>query len=75
MFMIIIDESSTNDYQKIGIFLNNDDSINQIFLKYFDFQNVFFKIKTNILFKHDSNDFVINTQNKEFSFDKIYNLS
>ena len=41
----------------------------------FDFQDVFFEIKTNILFKHDSNDFVINTQNKKFSFDKIYNLS
>ena len=36
---------------------------------------MFFKIKTNILFKHDSNDFVINTQSKEFLFDKIYNLS
>ena len=25
--------------------------------------------------KHDSNDFAINTQNKEFPFGKIYNLS
>ena len=75
MFTIIIDESSTNDHQKIEIFLNNDDNINQIFSKYFDFQNMFFKVKTNILFKHDSNNFVINTQNKKSSFDKIYNLS
>ena len=75
MFVTVIDKSSTNDHQKIGIFLNNDDSINQIFFEYFDFQDVFFKAKTNILFKHGSNDFVINTQDKEFSFDKIYNLS
>ena len=75
MFAIVIDKSSTNNHQKIEIFLNNDDSINQIFSEYIDFQDVFFKVKTNILFKHDSNDFVINTQNKEFSFDKIYNLS
>ena len=55
--------------------MDNDDNINQIFLNYFDFQNVFFEIKINILFKHDSNDFAINTQNKKFSFNKIYNLS
>ena len=42
IFIIIIDKSSTNDYQKIEIFLNNDDNINQIFCEYFDFQNVFF---------------------------------
>ena len=75
MFTIIIDKSSTNDHQKIEIFLNSDDNINQIFSEYFDFQNVFFETKTNILFKHDSNDFVINTQNKKSLFNKIYNLS
>ena len=47
----------------------------KFFLKYFNFQGVFFEAKANILFKLDSNDFFINTQNKEFSFDKIYNLS
>ena len=57
------------------IVLNNDDNINQIFSEYFDFQDMYFEIKTNILFKHDSNDFAINTQDKESSFDKIYNLS
>ena len=75
MFMIITDESSMNDHQKIEIFLNNDDNINQIFFEYFDFQDVFFKTKANILFKNDSNDFVINTQTKKSLFDKIYNLS
>ena len=75
MFTIIIDKSSTNDHQKIEIFLNNDDNINQIFSEYFDFQDVFFKIKANILFKHDSNDFVINTEDKKSLFNKIYNLS
>ena len=75
MFTIIIEKSSTNDHRKIGIFLSSDDSINQIFFEYFDFQDVFFKAKANILFKHDSNDFAINTQNKESSFGKIYNLS
>ena len=75
MFTIIIDESPTNDHREIEIFLDNNDSINQIFYEYFDFQNVFFKAKANILFKHDSNDFAINTQNKELSFNKIYNLS
>ena len=39
------------------------------------FQDVFFEAKTNILFKHDSNDLAINTQNKKFLFGKIYNLS
>ena len=75
MFAIIINKSSINDHQKIEVFLNNNDNINQIFFKYFDFQDVFFKIKTNISFKHDSNDFAINTQDKELSFNKIYNLS
>ena len=75
IFAIIIEESSMNDHWKIQIVLNNNDNINQIFFEYSDVQNVFFEIKTNILFKHDSNDFVINTQNKEFSFGKIYNLS
>ena len=36
---------------------------------------MFFEVKINILFKHDSNDFAINTQGKESSFGKIYNLS
>ena len=75
MFMIIIEKSSTNDHQKTEIILKNDDSINQIFSEYFDFQNVFFEIKANILSKNDSNNLVINTQDKESSFDKIYNLS
>ena len=75
MFIIIIDKSSTNDHQKIEIFLNNDDNINQIFFKYFNFQDVFFEAKANILSKHDSNDLAINTQGKEFLFGKIYNLS
>ena len=75
MFTIIIDKSSTNDHQKIEIFLNNDDNINQIFSEYFNFQNVFFEAKTNILSKHDSNDLAINTQDKKSSFNKIYNLS
>ena len=75
MFTTIIDKSSINDHRKIEIFLNSDDSINQIFFEYFDFQDVFFETKANILSKHGPNDFVINTQNKEFSFDKIYNLS
>ena len=44
-------------------------------MEYFDFQDVFFKIKANILSKHDSNHFVINTQNKKSLFNKIYNLS
>ena len=75
MLTIIIYKSSINGHQKIEIILNNNDNINQIFFKYFNFQDVFFEIKTNILFKHDSNDFFINTQNKKSSFDKIYNLS
>ena len=75
MFTIIIDKLSMNDHQKIEIVLNNDDNINKIFSKYFDFQNVFFEIKANVLFKHDSNNIVINTQNKKSLFNKIYNLS
>ena len=75
MFTTIIDESSMNDHQKIEIFLDNNDNINQIFFEYSDFQDVFFEAKANILFKHDSNDFAINTQGKEFPFGKIYNLS
>ena len=75
MFTTITDEPPTNDHREIEVFLNNDDSINQISSEYFDFQNVFFEAKTNILSKHDSNDLVINTQNKEFPFNKIYNLS
>ena len=75
MFTIIIDELSINNHRKIEIVLNNDDNINQILSAYFGFQDVFFKIKANILSKYDSNKFFINTQDKKILFDKIYNLS
>ena len=75
MFAAVTDESSTDDHREIGIFLNSDDSINQIFSEYSDFQDVFSEAKANILPKHGPDDLAIDTQNKEPPFGKIYNLS
>jgi hypothetical protein len=49
-------------------------SSQKIFEKYKDFANVFDKIKTNELSKHDSQNHEINTKNKMSSFESIYNL-
>jgi hypothetical protein len=50
-------------------------SSKEIFEKYKDFANVFDKINANKLFKHDSQNHAINTKNKMFSFELMYNLS
>jgi hypothetical protein len=49
-------------------------SSQEIFEKYKDFADVFDKMKTNELSKHDSQDHEINTKNKMSSFESIYNL-
>jgi hypothetical protein len=49
-------------------------SSQEIFEKYQNFANVFDKMKTNELSKHDSQDHEINTKNKMSSFESIYNL-
>jgi hypothetical protein len=49
-------------------------SSQEIFEKYKDFANVFDKMKTNELSKHDSQNHEINTKNKMLSFESIYNL-
>jgi hypothetical protein len=50
-------------------------SSKKTFEKYKNFANVFDKINVNKLFKHDSQDHVIDTKNKMFSFESMYNLS
>jgi hypothetical protein len=50
-------------------------SSKEIFEKYKNFANVFDKINANKLFEHDSQDHAINTKNKMFSFESMYNLS
>jgi hypothetical protein len=47
----------------------------EIFEKYEDFVNVFDKINTNKLLKHDSQNHAINTKSKMFSFESMYILS
>jgi hypothetical protein len=49
-------------------------SSQKILKKYKDFANVFDKMKTNELLKHDSKNHEINTKNKMSSFESIYNL-
>jgi hypothetical protein len=49
-------------------------SSQKILEKYKDFANVFDKIKTNELLKHNSQNHEINTKNKISSFESIYNL-
>jgi hypothetical protein len=50
-------------------------SSKEIFKKYKDFADVFDKINANKLLEHDSQDHAINTKNKMFSFESVYNLS
>jgi hypothetical protein len=50
-------------------------SSKKILEKYKNFANVFDKINVNKLFEHDSQDHAINTKNKMFSFESMYNLS
>jgi hypothetical protein len=50
-------------------------SSKEIFEKYKNFANVFDKINADKLFEHDSQDHVIDTKNKMFSFESMYNLS
>ncbi len=50
-------------------------SLKKILEKYKNFANVFDKININKLLKHDSQNHAINTKNKMFSFESIYNLS
>jgi hypothetical protein len=49
-------------------------SSQKIFEKYKNFADVFDKMKTNELLKHDSQNHEINTKNKMSSFESIYNL-
>ena len=49
-------------------------SSQEILEKYKDFADVFDKMKTNELLKHDSHNHEINTKNKMSSFESIYNL-
>jgi hypothetical protein len=49
-------------------------SSQEIFEKYKDFADIFNKMKTNELSKHDSQNHEINTKNKISSFESIYNL-
>jgi hypothetical protein len=49
--------------------------LKKIFKKYKDFTNVFDKINANKLFKHDLQNHAINTKNKMFLFELMYNLS
>ncbi len=50
-------------------------SSKKILEKYKNFANVFDKINANKLLKHDSQNHVINTKNKMFFFESVYNLS
>jgi hypothetical protein len=50
-------------------------SSKEILEKYKNFTDVFDKININKLFNHDSQDHAINTKNKMFSFESMYNLS
>ena len=45
----------------------------KILFKSHDYTNEFDEINANKLFKHKSNDRAIETKNKNFSFDFIYN--
>jgi hypothetical protein len=64
-------EFSVNDF----IIKTMMKSLKEIFEKYKDFADVFDKINANKLFKHDSQNHAINTKNKMFSFELMYNLS
>jgi hypothetical protein len=50
-------------------------SSKKILEKYKHFANVFDKINVDKLLEHDSQDHAINTKNKMFSFESMYNLS
>ncbi len=50
-------------------------SSKNFFEKYKDFANVFDKINVDKLFEHDSQNYAINTKNKMFLFESMYNLS
>jgi hypothetical protein len=50
-------------------------SSKKIFEKYKDFANVFDKVNADKLSEHDSQDHAIDTKNKMFSFESVYNLS
>ncbi len=50
-------------------------SSKKILEKYKDFAYVFDKVNANKLLEHDSQDHAINTKNKMFSFESMYNLS
>jgi hypothetical protein len=50
-------------------------SSKKILEKYKNFANVFDKINADKLLKHDSQNHVINTKNKMFFFELVYNLS
>ena len=47
----------------------------QILFKYQNYTNVFNKTNANKLFKHRFHDYAIETKNKTFFFEYIYNLS
>ncbi len=49
-------------------------SSKEILEKYKDFANVFDKINVDKLLEHDSQDHAIDTKNKMFSFESMYNL-
>jgi hypothetical protein len=50
-------------------------SSKEIFEKYKNFADVFYKVNADKLLKHDSQNHAINTKNKMFSFESMYNLS
>jgi hypothetical protein len=50
-------------------------SLKKILEKYENFANVLDKINANKLLKHDLQNHVINTKNKMFLFESMYNLS
>jgi hypothetical protein len=50
-------------------------SSKKILEKYKNFANVFDKINANKLFEHDSQNHVIDTKDKMFFFESMYNLS
>ncbi len=50
-------------------------SSKEILEKYKNFADVFDKINADKLLEHDSQDHAINTKNKMFSFESVYNLS
>jgi hypothetical protein len=70
-----------NDMLDIKFLMNNliietmMKSSKEILKKYKDFANVFDKVNADKLLKHDSQDHAINTKNKMFSFESMYNLS